>query len=167
MKRKPRTARAKLIPAADYPALLPPARRLGAMRLLASDELRDKAEVVISMNQAELLGAVLEDVERLGPAARAKDWATMFQLAHEIRGLAATAGLGVTGHIANGLCRYLDTLARWGVEADVGVASLHLDAIVRSARTEDDAARHGATVVDQLASLVNRKLGEIKETTML
>ena len=39
-----------------------------------------------------------------------------------------------------------------------------LDAIVRSARTEDDAVRHGAIVADQLQSLVDRKLGEFKET---
>ncbi len=163
MKRGRKSPDKKIIPAADYPALLPPARRAQALRLLRSNEMLDKANRVILMKKAELRGAVMEHVERIEAAARAKDWTLVFEMAHEIRGLAATAGLAATGQIANGLCRYLDTLNLLAAAPDVTVTSLHLDAIVRSARTEDDAARYGATVADQLESLVERKLGAIKE----
>jgi hypothetical protein len=163
MKRGRKSSDKKIIPAADYPALLPPARRIQALRQLRSDEMLDKANRVILMKKAELRSAVMEQIERIEAAARTQNWPLVFELAHEIRGLAATAGLAATGQIANGLCRYLDTLSLLAAAPDVAVASLHLDAIVRSARTEDDAARYGATVADQLETLVERKLGEIKE----
>jgi hypothetical protein len=167
MTRSQKSPDLRIVAAADYPALLPPARRAQAMRMLRSGEILDKANKVIALKKAELRGAVLDHVERIDEAARVKDWRLVFELAHEIRGLAATAGLSATGQIANGLCRYLDTLGLFGVEPDVAVTSLHLGAIVRSAKTEDDAARYGATVADQLAALVERKLGEIKEATTL
>lgn len=163
MKRGRKPPDKKIIPAADYPALLPPARRVQALRLLRSDEMLDKANRVILMKKAELRGVVMEHIERIEAATRSREWALVFELAHEIRGLAATAGLSATGQIANGLCRYLDTLNLHAAAPDIAVATLHLDAIVRSARTEDDAARYGATVADQLETLVERKLGEIKE----
>ena len=164
MKRGKKGSGKKIIPASDYPALLPPARRVQALRQLRSDEMLDKAHRVILKKKSELRGAVMEHVERIEVAARSNDWSLVFELAHEIRGLAATAGLAATGQIANGLCRYLDTLSLMSAAPDAAVASLHLDAIIRSARTEDDAARYGATVAHQLETLVERKLGEIKET---
>jgi chemotaxis protein histidine kinase CheA len=163
MKRRHKTQVEKFIPADDYPPLLPAARRAQAMRMLRSRETVERANRVISLKKTELRGAVLEYVDLIDAAARAKDWNLVFDLAHEIRGMAATAGLLATGKIANGLCRYLDALALFGAEPDRSVATLHLDAIVRSARTEDDAARHGAAVADQLQSLVDRKLAEVKE----
>jgi hypothetical protein len=50
-----------------------------------------------------------------------------------------------------------------GSAPDASIASLHLDAIVRSARTEHDAARHGDAVAQELSMLVARKLAEVKE----
>ena len=154
-----------IIPATDYPPLLPAALRARALRLLRGGDTIAKANRVISLKRGELHGAVLQRVDLIEAAARTEDWSLVYDLAHEIRGMAGTAGLAATGRIANGLCGYLDALALFGAEPDRTVATLHLDAIVRSARTEDDAARHGAAVADQLASLVDRKLGEIKETT--
>jgi len=164
MKRRQKKQVETIIAVADYPQLLPAPRRAQAMRTLRSSETVAKANRVISLKKAELRGAVMEHVDLIDAAARAKDWSLVFDLAHEIRGMAATAGLTATGRIANGLCRYLDALALFGAEPDRSVATLHLDAIVRSARTEDDAVRHGAIVADQLQSLVDRKLGEFKET---
>ena len=100
-------------------------------------------------------------------AARAADWTSVYDTTHEIRGLAGTAGLIATGRIANGLCHYLDAIAELGLKPDGAIASLHLDAIVRSARTEDDTARHGDAVAQELSALVARKLAEIKDSTTL
>jgi hypothetical protein len=161
--RRHKTQAHKTVQATDYPPLLPAARRAQAMRMLRSAETLAKANRVISLKKTELRGAVLEHVDLIDAAARATDWNLVFDLAHEIRGMAATAGLSATGRIANGLCRYLDALALFGAEPDRSVATLHLDAIVRSARTEDEAVRHGAMVADQLQSLVDRKLGEFNE----
>ncbi len=148
----------------DYPPLLSKARSRQAMNLLRSPETLNKAKRIIALKTGELRGAVLELVARVEDAARAGDWALVYDTTHEIRGLAGTAGLNATGRIANGLCHYLDTVARLGMVPDVPVASLHLDAIARSARTEDEAAQHGDAVAQQLAALVARKLAEIKDS---
>ena len=164
MNRRPNIQVEHVTPATEYPPLLPKARRAQAMRMLRSSETMDRANRIIALKKSQLRGAVLEHVDLIEAAARTGNWTFVFELAHEIRGMAGTAGLAATGRIANGLCRYLDALALSGAEPDRSVATLHLDAIVRSARTEDDAARHGAAVADQLSSLVDRKLREIKET---
>ncbi|MEJ0028240.1 MAG: Hpt domain-containing protein [Rhizomicrobium sp.] len=149
-------------PAGDYPPLLSEAGRKQAMAKLKSSETLARASRVIALKTAELRGAVLALVDELGAAMRARDWPTVFSATHEIRGLAGTAGLVATGRIANGLCHYLDSIAQLGIEPDAAVAGLHLDAVIRSARTEDDAARHGDAVAQQLAALVARKLAEAK-----
>lgn len=152
-----------IIPATDYPPLLPAALRARALRLLRGGDTIAKANRVISLKRGELHGAVLQRVDLIEAAARTADWSLVYDLAHEIRGMAATAGLVATGRIADGLCRYLDAISLFGTAPDRSVTTLHLEAIVRSARTQDEAARHGAAVADQLASLVERKLNEIKE----
>ncbi|HEX4303779.1 MAG TPA: hypothetical protein VHZ78_13365 [Rhizomicrobium sp.] len=146
----------------EYPPLLSKARSRQAMNMLRSPETISKASRIIALKSTELRGAVLELVARVEDAARAGDWALVYETTHEIRGLAGTAGLTATGRIANGLCHYLDTVARLKLKPDVAVASLHLDAIVRSARTEGEAAQHGDAVAQELAALVVRKLAEIK-----
>ncbi len=69
-----------------------------------------------------------------------------------------------TGRVANGFCHYLDAIAPWACRRTAAVATLHMDAIARSARTEDDTARHGAQVAQELSALVARKLAEIKDS---
>lgn len=157
----------ELVPAADYPSLLPKTRSTQAMTTLKSHETLAKASRIIALKTAELRGAVLDLVKQMEQAARAADWPSVYDTAHEIRGLAGTAGLTATGRIANVLCHYLDAIAARGLTPETAIARLHLDAITRSTRTEDDTARHGDAVAQQLSALVARKLAEIKKSTTL
>ncbi len=152
----------EIVAADKYPELLPKARRKQAMNLLKSSETLAKASRLIQTKTAGLRRAVLGLIEQMEEAAREQDLAAVFATAHEIRGLAATAGLAATGRISNGLCNYFDATGRLGVAPDLTVVKLHLDAVVRSAKTEDDTARHGEAVVQQLSTLVTRKLAEVK-----
>lgn len=153
----------EVVPPESYPPLLSRAGRQRAMLLLRSGEVLAKARSIIAIRSAELRGAVIELIAQMETSAAAGDWSAVYATAHEIRGLAGTAGLAATGRIANGLCHYLDTLADAGLAPDAAVARLHLDAIARSGRTEDDAVRHGDAVAGELARLVARKLGDIKD----
>jgi chemotaxis protein histidine kinase CheA len=134
------------------------------MRALRSNDTLAAANAVIEVRAADLRGAVLDLIGRMKDAARAADAAAVYAAAHEVRGLAGTAGLAATGRIANGFCRYLDAIARHGLKPDADVLSLHLDAITRAARTEEDTARHGDQVARQLARLVTRRLARIKDS---
>jgi HPt (histidine-containing phosphotransfer) domain-containing protein len=149
--------------AANYRPLLSEAGRKQAMAKLKSGDMLARASRVIAMRTAELRGAVLALVDQLEEAMRNKDWPTVFSATHEIRGFAETAGLNATGRIANGLCHYLDSIEQLGAGPDAAIVNLHVDAVLRSARTEDDAARHGSAVAEQLAALVARKLADVKE----
>lgn len=153
---------AEFVSSEKYKTLLPKAGRKQAMSALRSSEMLAKASRVIAMKTAELQAAVLDQVTQMETAARTQDWPEVFAAAHEIRGLAGTAGLSATGRIANGLCHYLDAVERAGTPPDATILALHLDAIVRSARTANDTARHGDAVAQQLSALVARKLAEIK-----
>ncbi len=97
-------------------------------------------------------------------AARSADLVTIFEQAHEIRGLAGNAGLVATGRIANGLCKYLDAIERAEYASDRELVVLHLEAIARAARAEDEATRLGDAVANELAALVDRKLAEINDS---
>ncbi len=155
---------AEFVAAGTYRPLLSDAARKQAMAKLKSSDTLSRASRVIAMRTAELRGAVLGLVDQLEEAMRAKDWTTVFAATHEIRGMAGTAGLTATGRIANGLCHYLDSMAQLGAAPDAAITNLHLDAVIRSARTQDDAARYGDVVAEQLSALVARKLAEIKES---
>jgi chemotaxis protein histidine kinase CheA len=152
----------ELVPAESYKPLLPKARRKAALAALSGSETLAKATRVIALKTAELRSAVLELVDRMEAAAGERNWPAAFEAAHEIRGLAGTAGLGATGRIANGFCQYLDAVTRLRVDPDAAVANLHTDAIARSARTADDAARHGDAVAEQLSALVSANLGKLR-----
>ncbi|MBU6298345.1 MAG: Hpt domain-containing protein [Alphaproteobacteria bacterium] len=120
-----------------------------------------KAARIIASKADELRIAVLTHVDRLEAAARLSDLDTVFEQAHEIRGLAGNAGLIATGRIANVLCKYLDTIDRAGGKPERSVVVLHLEAITRAAQAEDEATRLGDAVADELALLVEKRLSEI------
>ena len=86
-----RKTASKVVPVADYPALLPKARSKQAMVQLRSGETLAKASRIIAMKTAELRGAVLALVEDMEQSARAADWTSVYDTAHEIRGMAGTA----------------------------------------------------------------------------
>jgi len=148
--------------AANYPQMLTQHGAHEALVYLRSTEAVATASRVIAMKRAEIRGAVLSLIELLEGAVEACAWPDVFRSAHEIRGLAATAGLAATGRMANSLCQYLDALHVVDMPPDDLVVGLHTEAIARSARTEDEAARHGDKVASELAALVARKLSEIK-----
>ena len=89
----------------------------------------------------------------------------VFEKAHELRGFAETAGLRATGRIANGLCRYFDSMEKLGATPDHAVVALHISAIARAARAKDEAGRMSDAVAKELAALVAHKLAETRAAT--
>ena len=89
----------------------------------------------------------------------ARDLAQIFDKAHEIRGFAETAGLATTGRIADNLCRYMDEMERVEKPMDPAIVALHVAAIARAARAEEDDAQMGEVVAAELAALVKRTPG--------
>ena len=151
-------ARAAKIPPGVYPVF----SRKAASHLsqaLRDPEVAAAAARVIAHKAEDLRVAVLGYVDRLEEAVRACDPAAIFEQAHEIRGLAGNAGLVATGRIANGLCKYLDAIDCAGRTPDQTLVALHLEAIARAARAEDEATRLGEEVANELAALVDKRLG--------
>ena len=155
----------ELIPTEGYKQLFPVHRRRAAMFSLAGLGLLNANRAIDTMT-GELRTAVLDLVDVLDEAMREGDLPTAHGAAHEIRGLAGTAGLDATGRIANSLCLYLDGMRDGNAKSDDAIVTLHMGAIVRSARAsdDDDTKRHSNTVAEQLAALVDRKLAEIKDS---
>ena len=159
----PKHARATKIMPGAYPVF---SRQTAShlLHALRDPEIVAAAARVVADKAEELRIAVLAHVDRIADVARACDPVAIFEQAHEIRGLAGNAGLLATGRIANGLCRYLDALERAGCRPDRELVALHLEAIARAAHAEDEATRLGDTVANELAALVDKKLGEINDS---
>jgi len=104
--------------------------------------------------------AILQYVQELEDASG--DLRAVFDKAHEIRGFAETAGLVTTGRIADILCRYMDDMYRIGKPMDTMIVKLHVSAIARAARAEDDDVKMGEVVATELAALVARRLTEAR-----
>ncbi|HEY0283193.1 MAG TPA: hypothetical protein VGC27_11290 [Rhizomicrobium sp.] len=153
----PKHARATKIMPGAYP-VFPRKTAEGLLQALRNPEVISAAARVVADRAEELRVAVLAHVDRIADAAHAADPAAIYAQAHEIRGLAGNAGLLAAGRIANGLCRYLDALGRSGRQPDQELVVLHLEAIARAARAEDEATRLGDTVASELAALVDKKL---------
>jgi chemotaxis protein histidine kinase CheA len=143
-----------------YPRLVPKAAAALLARMIKSDETTKKAMRIIAMKAESLRAAVLDYVDRLCDAGKDHDFTAIYEQAHEIRGLAETAGLRATGRIADGLCQYLDAVTRAGADADPSVVHLHLGAILRAAKAGSD-SQLGDVVTGELRALVERKLAEI------
>ena len=150
-------ARATKIMPGAYP-VLPHKTASSLLRALRDPEVVATAARVVADKAEDLRIAVLAHVDRIADAARACDPVAIFEQAHEIRGLAGNARLVATGRIANGLCKYLDAIRRAGRQPDQELVALHLEAIARAARAEDEATRLGDTVANELAALVDKKL---------
>jgi hypothetical protein len=85
----------------------------------------------------------------------------MIAQAHEIRGLAANAGLEAVGRLADGLYKYIDMAMRLEAALDADVISLHINAIARASSTADEAKAYGERVARELSALVDHKLQSI------
>jgi hypothetical protein len=107
-----------------------------------------------------LSAAVLELADALEQAG--KDLDAVLSAAHEIRGLAGTAGMPAAGRIADGLCRYCDELDKLGLAPDPAIVDLHVGATLRAIRIPAERGVLGEAVAKELAALVSHKLTEIK-----
>jgi len=155
-----RRRKVELIDAKSYPPVVRGADAAHFVSALKSEDASRRANRAVLARTGQLRDVVLEYVAELEEAVRAGDDAAAFGEAHDIRGLAGTVGLVAAGHIANGLCLYLDTLATRGQGSDRTVVLLHVEAIARAAHAEDDATRLGGKVAVELAMLVARKLSD-------
>jgi hypothetical protein len=79
-----------------------------------------------------------------------------------MRGLAETAGLITMGRISDLLCRYMDETKRIGRKPEAAIVTLHVAAIGRAARAEEDDIGMGAVVTAELSALVSRRLNDIR-----
>ena len=155
-----RRRKVEFIDAKSYPPVVRGADAAHFVSALKSADASRRANRAVLARTSQLRDAVLDYVSALEQAVHAGDDAAAFGQAHEIRGLAETIGLVAAGRIANGLCFYLDAMAERGQRTDRTVIMLHVDAIARSARAEDEATRLGGKVAVELAALVARKLGD-------
>jgi len=126
-----------------------------------SPAIRARAETALKDAAGAMRQAVLQHVKTLEAAGQYGDPASLFDQAHEIRGLAGNAGLPAAGQLANGLCHFLDAAAGQPTVPDTGVIRLYIDAITRAARASDEATRLGGQVAVELNRLAKRKLAEI------
>ena len=142
----------------SYPQMLSKPRAARALHTLRTPETAAKAQAAMEAAMPAMRAAILQYVEEM---ERAKtDTGRLFEAAHEIRGFAETAGMITTGRIAEVLCRYMDDLQRLGQKPDETIVALHVAAIARAARAEDDSVRTGQAVAAELAALVAKRLSE-------
>ena len=155
----PKTGKAKVqfIAPDSYPQMLSKPRAARALRTLRAPETAAKAQLVLEEAMPAMRAAILQYVEDM---ERAADMTGLFEAAHEIRGFAETAGMVTTGRIAEVLCRYMDDITRFSRPLDATIVSLHVSAIARAARAEDDNVRTGQAVAAELAALVAKRLSE-------
>ena len=152
--------KAQIIPPDLYPQMVSRRDAAKLSRILRSGETLARGANVIQEAGAHLREGVRDYVRELEDAIG--DHEISFDKAHEIRGFAETAGLKATGRIADGLCRYLEEMAKLDAEPDTAVVTLHISAIVRAAHAEDEASRMSEVVAKELAALVGHKLSEAK-----
>jgi len=150
---------AQVIAADSYPPVLPQAEIGAFIARLKSEDARRSADTAMAASRGVMRQAVDGYVRLLAEATQRGDVAALFAQAHEMRGLAELAGIGVAGRMANGLCQYLDALD--GGRPDETTVRLHVEAIERVARGEDHGAI-AAVVAEELTALVIRKLGEVR-----
>ena len=152
--------KAQIIPPDFYPQMVSRSDAAKISRLLRASETLAAGARVIQEAGVHLREGVRDYVRELEDAIG--DHEITFDMAHEIRGFAETAGLKATGRIADGLCRYFEEMAKLNAEPDTAVVALHISAIVRAAQAEDEASRMNDVVAKELAALVHHKLSETK-----
>ncbi len=149
---------AQFIEPEAYPQMMSRQDAARAMQTLRSASTAAKAQVAMEQAVPPMRSAILQYVCELEDAEG--DLELVFEKVHEIRGFAETAGLVTTGRIAEILCHYMDDMVRIGRPADTAIVGLHVAAIARAARAEDDDVAMGEVVAGELAALVARRLTE-------
>ncbi|HEY5338857.1 MAG TPA: Hpt domain-containing protein [Rhizomicrobium sp.] len=155
------TGTVKIIAPHEYPPMITGEGAANFLRVLTSYETAQRAARVIELRRDQLCEAVLSYIAQMEDAASASNLSGIFAQAHEIRGLAGTAGMEAAGRIADGLCKYLSAAADLGSVADAAVIALHVDAITRASSSAGEAGKFGNRVAVELATLVARKLNAV------
>jgi hypothetical protein len=141
-----------------YPQLMSSRAAAQAMKVLRSAQTGVKAQVAMEAAIPPMRAAILQYVDELEHAVG--EMLMVFDKVHEIRGFAETAGLITTGRIAEILCRYMDDMYRIKKPLDTMIVTLHVSAIARAARAEDDDLKMGEVVAGELAALVAQRLAD-------
>jgi histone H3/H4 len=152
----PKNNAAQITPADAYPQMLERQAVQRALKTLSSPRTAELAARAVQGCVAPMRAAIMGYVAELEAAGA--DMAGVHAAVHEIRGFAETAGLVTTGRIADILCRYMDDMERAAKPLDGHIVTLHVAAIARAARTEEDDAAMGDVVAAELAALVARRL---------
>jgi hypothetical protein len=158
MAKSRKSPKVQIIAPDSYPQMLSKPRAARALHALRAPETAARAQAATEAAMPALRAAILQYVRQMEEAQN--DSAKLFEAAHEIRGFAETAGMVTTGRIAEVLCRYMDDLMRLERPVDNTIVTLHVAAIARAARAEDDSVRTGQAVAAELAALVARRLSE-------
>ncbi|MFO1248503.1 MAG: hypothetical protein U1E93_09860 [Alphaproteobacteria bacterium] len=153
-------SQAQFIAPDAYPQMMSKQAAAEAMKVLRSAKTAVKAQVAIDAHVPPMRAAILQYVDEL--EAVSGDLRAVFDKVHEIRGFAETAGLVTTGRIADILCRYMDDMYRINKPMDTMIVKLHVSAIARAARAEDDVVKMGEVVAAELAALVAKRLAEAR-----
>lgn len=149
----------EVIPVHAYPQMLSRHAAAQFVNSLKSKDVRTRVSNALTAGKHALFDVVRSSSARLDAELRKGDMAALLGEAYEIRGLAETAGLTAAGRIAEGLCFYLNAAAEKKLAPDLGVVSLHVDAVIRAANAQDEATRLGTEVANELRSLVQDRLG--------
>jgi hypothetical protein len=147
---------AQMIAPDAYPQMINKADAARAIAVLKSGHAESRAAAAMQAAVPAMRAVILQYVDDIEDCI--DDHPRLFDKVHEIRGFAATAGLVTTGRIADVLCHYMDDMQRLGGVIDPHMVLLHVAAILRAARAEDDDVAMGETVARELAALVARKL---------
>jgi len=158
MARQTTDAEAELIAPDDYPQMVSKRDSLRCMQTLQSDRVTLKAKTAMASYTPMLRDVIIEYVEALEEAG--SDLTQIFAVAHEIRNFAENAGMGTAGRVAENLCRYMDEMERVKKPVDPAVVTVHVAAIARAARAEEDDAKMGDVVSGELNALVKRRLND-------
>ena len=159
----PTKSKAQIVAVKDYPAMLTEEAAAEFTRTFANPETKQRASRVIEQRREVLSSAVRDYIKVLEKAMDKGDMKPVYAQSHEIRGLAANAGLEAVGRIADGLCKYIDAAQSLDAPLEKPVVALHIDAICRAASAVQDAKTHGARVATELGVLVARKLQAIND----
>jgi HPt (histidine-containing phosphotransfer) domain-containing protein len=149
---------AEIIETDQYPAMLSPEAAESFLIELSLRDTSKRANKAVDTKKVQISHAVRGYIEALEKAFQADDIQTMFDQAHEIRGLAANAGLDAVGRLADGLYKYVDMSRNLQMPPDADVIVLHINAIARASSTADEAKAYGERVAKELNILVEHKL---------
>ena len=158
---KPQDYPCEIISTDRWPPLMTARASAEFLEMLKSEALKRRLDCAVAARRHELADVVRQGVRRLDDAARDGNMRSVFDEAHEIRGLAGNAGLSASGRIADGLCAYLDAVTQADASVDGGVVGLHVGSIARAANARDEATRLGTEVDKALRALVRRRLSAL------